>query len=169
MGRSFAGEEHLEAARVLRAKAKTMSAYRQALSVLLPLERGLSLEETAAVLGLSQGATSRIRNAFLAQEEGRAKTESSYVKVLPERRAREAIILDEVLSEASEGGVIVVAPLKRRVEEKLGKTISLATLYNMLHRHGWRKLVPDTRHPKGDPLAREDWKKNSPANWRKSS
>lgn len=29
----------------------------------------------------------------------------------------------------------------------------------MLARHGWRKIAPDTTHPKGDLLVREDWKK----------
>ncbi len=33
---------------------------------------------------------------------------------------------------------------------------------NLLARHGWRKIAPDTTHPKGDLLVREDWKKNSP-------
>jgi hypothetical protein len=96
---------------------------------------------------------------MLAREEGRPKKASWYVKVLPERREREAAILDEVLAKAAKGGVVVVPPLKSKVEEKLGKTICLATLYNLLHRHGFRKLAPDTRHPKGDEKAREDWKK----------
>jgi hypothetical protein len=152
----------------LRDKAKTRVSYRQALAVLLPLEHGLTLEETAAIPGRSKETTSRSRNAFLAQEEGRTKAAASYVKVLPERQAREAAILDEVLVEAAEGGVVVVPPLKVRVEEKLGKTICLASLYNRLHRHGWRKLAPDTRHPKGEALAREDWKKNVPPSRKKS-
>jgi hypothetical protein len=38
----------------------------------------------------------------------------------------------------------------------------------MLHRHGFRKLAPDTRPPKGDEKAREDWKKNFPPSWKKS-
>jgi hypothetical protein len=135
----------------------------------LPLEQRLSLEETAAVLGWSKGATCRSRNHFFAQEEGRPVVVSSYKKVLPDRQAREAVVLDEVLSEAAEGGVVVVPPLKPVVEEKLGRTICLATLYNLLHRHGWRKLVPDTRPPKGDEKAREDWKKICPSHGTKSS
>jgi Winged helix-turn helix len=34
-----------------------------------------------------------------------------------------------------------------------------------LHRHGWRKLAPDKRHPKSDPQAQEEWKKNSRNDW----
>jgi hypothetical protein len=64
---------------------------------------------------------------------------------------QEAQLLDEVLSQAAQGAVVVVPLLKALLEKKLGKSLSLTTLYNMLHRHGWRKLAPDTAHPKGDP------------------
>jgi hypothetical protein len=80
-------------------------------------------------------------------------------------REREAQILDEVLADAQVGGVIVVPPLKEKVQARLGKSIALSTLYRMLARHGWRKLAPDTAHPKGDATVREDWKKNSILCW----
>ena len=34
-----------------------------------------------------------------------------------------------------------------------------------LERHGWRKIAPDTRHPKSDPRVQEEWKKNSRKIW----
>ncbi len=83
-------------------------------------------------------------------------------------REHDVEILDEVLTGAMEGGIVIVPPLKAKVEEKLGKGISLSTLYRMLARNGWRKLAPDTVHPKGKPEVREDWKKNSRNAWMKS-
>ncbi len=73
---------------------------------------------------------------------------------------REAEILDEVLSEATTGGVVIIPPLKPLVEAKLGKTLSLSTLYAMLARHGWRKLAPRKRHAQADTEIQEEWKKN---------
>ena len=35
-------------------------------------------------------------------------------------------------------------------------------MYRLLARHGWRKVAPDTRHPKSDLAVQEEWKKNSP-------
>jgi hypothetical protein len=32
-------------------------------------------------------------------------------------------------------------------------------VYRLLERHGWRKVAPDTHHPKSDPAAQEEWKK----------
>ena len=55
----------------------------------------------------------------------------------------------------------------KEIEARLGKPLALSSVYRMLARHGWRKLAPDTRHPDGDPQAREDWKKS--ARWSKSS
>ncbi|MBU1568309.1 MAG: winged helix-turn-helix domain-containing protein [Proteobacteria bacterium] len=34
----------------------------------------------------------------------------------------------------------------------------------LLARHGWRKVQPDTKHPKSDPVAQEDFK-NWPKPW----
>ncbi|MEK7675971.1 MAG: winged helix-turn-helix domain-containing protein [Verrucomicrobiota bacterium] len=34
-------------------------------------------------------------------------------------------------------------------------------MYRFLARQGWRKVAPDTRHPKSDPQVQEDWKKTS--------
>ncbi|MEO9102143.1 MAG: winged helix-turn-helix domain-containing protein, partial [Burkholderiaceae bacterium] len=56
---------------------------------------------------------------------------------------------------------LVVAQIKAALDQHLGRPVALASAYNLLHRHGWRKLVPDKRHPKSDPAAQEDWKKNS--------
>ena len=36
----------------------------------------------------------------------------------------------------------------------------------LLERHGWRKVAPDTHHPKSDPAAQEEWKKNCRKCWR---
>jgi hypothetical protein len=99
-------------------------------------------------------ATCRLRDEFIARQEGRRSEQVSETKrVRQERWVRQSRILDEVLSKAAQGGVVVVPPLKPLVETRLGRSLCLATLYNRLAvRHGWRKLAPDTRHPKGEPL-----------------
>jgi hypothetical protein len=63
---------------------------------------------------------------------------------------------------ATGGGVLVVCQIKAALDKRLGREVALASAYNLLHRHNWRKLAPDKRHPQSDPLAQEEWKKNSP-------
>jgi hypothetical protein len=41
----------------------------------------------------------------------------------------------------------------------------MSTTYRLLARHGWRKVQPDTKHPKSDPAAQDEFKKNSPKLW----
>ena len=43
--------------------------------------------------------------------------------------------------------------------------MAASVVYRLLARHGWRKVAPDTRHPKSDPLVQEEWKKNFPKHW----
>lgn len=62
--------------------------------------------------------------------------------------------------------VLVVSPLRAALSQRLGRPVAASVVYRLLARHGWRKVAPDTRHPKSDPAAQEEWKKNSPRCWR---
>ena len=162
MARTPSGAEHLQAAREQLRTAKTVEQMRQAQAVLLPLELGLSLEQTAVAIGRSVGATCNMRTRFMAVSEGRRTAPRSKRELRNRAGAtleREAEILDEVLRGATDVAVLVVPQLKPKIEARLGKPLALSSVYRMLARHGWRKLTPDTRHPDGDPQAREDWKK----------
>jgi transposase len=171
MARPASGWEHIAAARKLLKAARTADELRLAQAVLLPLELGLSLEQTAQAIGRSSGATCTMRTRFGKVASGRAAAPRSKRQLRNRAHAnleRERQILDEVLADAANGGVVVIPRVKPAIEAKLGKTLALSSVYRMLARQGWRKLAPDTRHPKGEPQAREDWKKNSPARWSKS-
>jgi len=57
---------------------------------------------------------------------------------------------------------IVVGRIEAALDQRLGRTVARASVYNLLHRLGWRKPTPNKRHPQSDPLAQEEWGKNSP-------
>jgi transposase len=170
MARKASGAEQLELALRLLKKAKTVEELRAAQAIALPLILGLNLKQTATAIGRSVGATCTMRIRFGRTLAGEAKATRSKRELRNRAKAsleRESQILDEVLSEAKTGGVVIVPPLKPAIEAKLGKTLALSTLYQMLSRHGWRKLVPDKSHPEADPAARDAWEKNSPSGWQK--
>lgn len=171
MARSASGEGQREWARELLANAKTAEELRQAQAILLPLELGLSLAQTALAIGRSVSATGKLRNRPRREAAGEL-TPKKRKRELRNRAAanleRESALLDEVLTGAALGGVIVIPALKPAFEKALGRPVALSTLYRILARHGFRKLAPDTAHPKGDPQGREDGGKNSPASWQKS-
>lgn len=172
MARKAGGLEYLEAARKLLRNASTADELRLAQSVLLPLELGLSLEQTALAIGRSSGATCTMRTRFAkvasgAMQAPRSKRELRNRATTDTETERK--ILDEVLAHASAGGVVVIPQFRAAIEAKLGKPLSLSSVYRMLARNGWRKLAPDTNHPQGNAQAREDWKKNSRPRWSRSS
>ena len=70
---------------------------------------------------------------------------------------------------AATGGVLVVGQIKMALDKRLGRDVALASAYNLLHRHGWRKLAPDKHHPQSDPVAQQEWKKNSPKRLQQSA
>ncbi|WP_170181327.1 helix-turn-helix domain-containing protein [Chlorobaculum thiosulfatiphilum] len=73
----------------------------------------------------------------------------------------EVEFLAPFFDKAARGGILVVGEIKQVLDKRLGRTTALASIYNLLHRHGWRKLAPDKRHPKSDPEAQETFKKTS--------
>jgi transposase len=171
MARTPRGKEVLEKAKELLSKARTVEELRQAQAVVLPLEYGLSMECTGAVIGVSKGWASHLRAEFI-----RAKGVEVRKKKLRGGRRRENMSFEEEVSflapffeRASKGGILVVGEIKQELDKRLGRETALASAYNLLHRHGWRKLAPDKRHPKADIEAQEEWKKNSQGSSHRSS
>lgn len=119
---------------------------------LLPLKLGLSFDDTSVAVGLSKSWTLRLRTRFGRIQSGQ---EQPKTKKGLRNRARmtleeEAAILAPYLEQAKAGGVMVVPPLNAKLAHAGGRALALSTVYAMLHRHGWRKLAPDTQHPPSD-------------------
>lgn len=79
--------------------------------------------------------------------------------------AEEREFLGPWAEQAKGGGVLVLSPIRAALAQKLGRPVAASVVYRFLERHGWRKVAPDTRHPKSDPRIQEDWKKNSRNLW----
>ena len=70
---------------------------------------------------------------------------------------------------AEQGQLVVLTALRVALEKKLGRSVKPSVLYRLLERHRWRKVAPDTRHPKAEPSVQEEWKKKrSRKIWRPS-
>jgi len=164
MARPARGVEVLEMAREMVARAETIEQLRQAQAVVLPLDFGLSMEDTARAIGRSAEWTCRLRNRFLAGEiagDGQRQRRGGRRRqnMTPERERQ---LLAPFLDRARTGGILVVGQVKVQLEAELGRPLALSSVYNLLHRHGWRKLAPDQRPPQSDEQAQRDGKENSP-------
>ncbi|WP_139264738.1 helix-turn-helix domain-containing protein, partial [Desulfatibacillum alkenivorans] len=63
--------------------------------------------------------------------------------------------------QALTGKIATAMEIKAKLEGRLGHSVHKTTVYRMLKRHGWRKIVPRTVHVQSDAKQQEDFKKNS--------
>jgi len=63
--------------------------------------------------------------------------------------------------QAAKGHVLVAGGIKEALEERLGRQVNKTTVYRMLYRNGWRKIMPRQSHPKRDKKAGEAFKKGA--------
>jgi transposase len=156
--------EDVQRAKQLRDHAATISEYRKALSVILVAEYGLDADRAADALGTSRRTVFRDRSNIRSQNDTSKKTwggrRNSAMTIEEERE-----FLARWQEQATSGGVLTVPPIHSALIERLGHAIPLSTTYRLLARHGWRKVQPDTKHPKSDPEAQGEFKKNSRKQW----
>ncbi len=60
----------------------------------------------------------------------------------------EAKLLEPFRQRASQGQLIEISEIKAVYEKAVGHTIGGTQIYYVLQRHGWRKVMPRSKHPK---------------------
>ena len=158
----------VEKARAALRRARTVEEIRCAQAVLLPAMSDRTLEQTAALLGVGRATVPRLQARFRASM---ARGGPQPRRWGGRRRAlmsgeRERCFLAPWVEQAQRGEMLVVSPLRAALAQELGRPVSASVIYRLLARHGWRKVAPDTRHPKNNPLVQEEWKKNFRRCWR---
>ncbi len=149
----------MEAAR----KAKTAFELRAAQAVIFPGLLGMCDRDTGDLLGRSRATVVRMRNEFgelWSKKEPRGRSwggrRYGYMSMDQERQ-----FLSRFFDEAAHGGILIVSEIRRNFEALIGHRVAKTTIYRMLDRHGWRKIVPRPRHPKSDAKARKGFKKTA--------
>jgi transposase len=149
------------------ARAADAKDLRAAQAILLPALANTTLEQTAVLLGVGRASVPRLQQRFrkglapggVSRSWGGRRRASMTVEA-------EEAFLAPWAERARSAGVLVVSPLRAALAEKLGRRkVAASVVYRLLARHGWRKVAPDTRHPKSDPAAQAEWKKNSRKRW----
>ena len=71
----------------------------------------------------------------------------------------EKALLARFVKAAGAGEMLNIHDLKAAYEKAIGHETSKSTIYNLLARHGWRKLMPRPFHPRRDIAAQDAFKK----------
>jgi transposase len=159
----------VERAKVAADSASTLQELRLAQAILLPAFLGATIAQTAEALGVGHATVSRLRATFRSTQQAQTPVPKSAWggrrhcwMTLEEEKSFLAPWLEQALT----GTLVVVSPIRAALCQRLGQPVKASVVYRMLARHGWRKVAPDTRHPKSDPAVQEAWKKNSRMSWK---
>lgn len=144
-------------------QANSHSEYQRIQCVLIRATLGSSAAEIAQLLGWST-ATVHVLHSRFAKEgdaifELRARGGRRHQHLSADQ---EQALLAPFVQRAQAGGMLTVAEIQLAYQEQVGKAVAPSTIYRLLDRHGWRKVVPRSRHPKADVAAQAVFKKTSP-------
>jgi len=144
-------------------EARTKADFQRVQCVWMRAALGMNSTEIAAAVGWSKSTVKIVQMRYFREKEqaligaGRGGRKNQYLTYEEEKK-----LLDGFSAAAMEGGVLVVSDIQAAYERKVGRSVAKSTVYRLMARHGWRKIAPRPRHPKSDPVAQEEFKKNSP-------
>jgi len=87
---------------------------------------------------------------------GKGGRKNSYLSI-----KQEIEFMNSYIQKAQTGQIVTVAEIKIDFEALVGSTVSNSTIYRLLSRHNWRKIVPLPFHPKQNKEKQEEFKKTS--------
>ncbi len=139
---------------------KIPAAQRERIQMVLLRESGITQPAIAEAMGVSLSTVNRAHMAY----------DGGGIKVLKPKpiggRQRENMTLSEekallarFAKAAGAGEMLNIHDLKAAYEQAIGHPTSNSTVYNLLDRHGWRKLMPRPFHPKRNLAAQDAFKK----------
>lgn len=85
---------------------------------------------------------------------GQGGRHKEYLTVEQERQ-----LLAPFFARAQRGEIATAGEIKHAFEAQVGHEVDESTIYRLLNRHGWRKLVPRPVHPKASKEEQEQFKK----------
>jgi transposase len=141
--------------------ATNLQQLRSAQAVLLPACFNASLEETAAFLGVGRATVPRLQAQLRTQLAAPLVARPSWGgrRRALLTRAEEETFMSRWRAKAEAGELVVLSAMRADLEQQLGRRVAAEVFYRLVRRHRWRKVAPDTRHPKSEPAVQEEWKK----------
>jgi len=160
--------EHLSASELKNRMVNSQSReqFQRWQAIFLVATRGFKAEDVADMIGLAAGTIHQLVHTYNHQGpesidlSGRGGRRSSFLDL----KGEEAL-LEDLAEMAEKGGVVIAQTVRKYAEKRLGHRVSKDYAYDLLHRHGWRKVAPRPKHPKKNEEAQEEYKKNSQPSW----
>lgn len=141
-------------------QAKTKAEFQSVQCLWLRASLGLAADQVATAIGWHPNSVRKLQARYFKEGEAalrRGGRGGRYYQNLTLQDERQ--LLQEFLVKSERGGILEVSRVKAAYEKALGRKVPKSTVYRMLARHGWRKVVPRPRHPKSDAATQAEFKK----------
>jgi len=151
-------------------QAKSKSEFQRIQCLWLRASLGLGAAQVAQAIGWQPTSVRRLQAQYLKEGQqvlqavGRGGRRNQNLTVEQERQ-----LLADFNLRAENAAMLEVSQMRRAYEDAVGHPVPKSTVYRMLARHGWRKIVPRRRHPEANRRRQRAFKKNFPGWWPKSS
>jgi len=127
-------------------------------------------EEIARHCGVSKATVHQVISTYnrfgvtAVETPGKGGRRHQYLTLQEEEQ-----FLAPFFARAEAGEIATVREIWQAFEARVGEKVDDSTIYRLLDRHGWRKLMPRPRHPKADPQAQEQFKKTLKRRFKRQS
>ena len=119
------------------------------LRVLMLRYEGYTAIETARIMGIHRVTVYTLQERYRSEGLERfARNNYAGGNHQALTNEQEKAILDEFEKKAQEGQIITAQDIKAAFDKVRGKDTGRGYIYMLLERHGWRKVMPRSRHPK---------------------
>lgn len=109
---------------------------------------GKSLEEIATATSFHRSHVSNLIRKYF--EEGLESVSEKHYSGNRRNMSveEEAAFLKQYQGQAKNGHMLDIHEMAEAYEKKVGHSTGNSQIYRVLHRHGWRKVMPRSKHPK---------------------
>ena len=134
---------------IVKAEKKTQDKQiSRKLRVLILRYEGLGNKEIGKMVGLCEIRVSQLVSEYKKQGLEIFITKKYGGNNRNMSEAEEKEILESFKNQANSGHIVIVKEIKEAFDKKLGRDTGSGYIYMLLKRHGWRKVMPRSKHPK---------------------
>ena len=108
---------------------------------------GKGLQEISELTGCHRSHVSNLMKKY--SEEGLEAISTKHYKANRRNMSveEEAAFLETYTKQAEQGHLIDIREMESEYGKRVGHAIGSGQIYRVLRRHGWRKIMPRSRHP----------------------
>ena len=129
-------------------KKHTAHVYKRLMALKLKMVDQLTNVQAGKLVGLHETSVSRLIQRYKAEGiEAIIGIRHNHGKRYMTRE-EEVAFLAKYKLESESGHVVEVGEIHRAYEETVGHPVTRNAIYYLLHKHGWRKVMPRSKHPK---------------------